>query len=371
MQGDERYMRRCIDLAKLGRGQVSPNPMVGSVIVHDEQILGEGYHPEYGAPHAEVNALKEARNGLLSEATLYVNLEPCTHHGKTPPCTDRIIEAGIPEVVIGTRDPFPDVNGKGVEALEAAGVRVRTNVLGDQCRILNRRFLTFHEKERPYIILKWARTLDGFMDIPRNKGEKGVAWITNDETRKLVHQWRATEDAVMVGAQTAQTDNPALTVREVKGKNPLRLVLDKEGTLSSGLQIFDGTAGTLVFTEKAEEIGQEEIGQEEIGQKEIGQKEHVRSIGLSEDRSAIEQVGEVLYAEGIQSVLVEGGRQTLQSFINAGLWDEARILTGERSFGDGMKAPGVPGHIVERSTIGSDTLHVMIPTRNEDKAILS
>ncbi len=222
-------MRRCLQLAKMGEGNVAPNPMVGAVIVCNHKIIGEGYHQEFGGPHAEVNAINSVKDkSLLAKSTIYVSLEPCAHHGKTPPCSDLIVEHKIPKVVIGSQDTFSKVNGKGIKKLEANGCQVTCGVLEKECRKLNKRFFTFHEKKRPFVILKWAQTKDGFLDKKRNEGEKGIHWITAPETRSLVHLWRSKEMGVLVGRQTAAVDDPKLNVRDVTGKNPVRIILDSQ-----------------------------------------------------------------------------------------------------------------------------------------------
>ncbi|HRS53852.1 MAG TPA: bifunctional diaminohydroxyphosphoribosylaminopyrimidine deaminase/5-amino-6-(5-phosphoribosylamino)uracil reductase RibD, partial [Bacteroidales bacterium] len=250
---DALYIRRCFDLARLGMGKVAPNPMVGCVIVNGNKIIGEGYHQEYGGYHAEVNAINSVIDkDLLKTAVLYVNLEPCAHYGKTPPCTDLIISSQIPKVVISNVDPFEKVAGKGINKLRAAGISVIVGVLKQDGKELNKRFFTFCEQKRPYIILKWAQSLDGFIDKERNSNEKlkGPTWITGDFFKKVVHKWRAEEQAIMVGTNTAINDNPKLTVREVPGKNPLRIVIDRVLKLPHNLNLFDSSTPTLVLTEQ-------------------------------------------------------------------------------------------------------------------------
>ncbi len=293
----ESYMQRCLELASLGLGRVQPNPMVGAVIVSDELIIGEGWHRQYGDNHAEINAIHSVKNpDLLKNSTLFVNLEPCSHFGKTPPCADAIIQAGIPEVVIGNIDPNSKVNGQGVSKLNSAGVNVIVNILEDQCRELNRRFFTFHNLKRPYIILKWAQTSDGFIDIERrNEGEIESYWITNQELRVIVHKWRSEEDAILIGYNTMIHDKPQLTNRLYSGKNPARFVINRDVASSSDYYSM-----------------------------------------LPEN---LTEAMNVLYSQNIQSLLVEGGRKTLDSFLNAGLWDEARILIGNQQWGKGLKAP--------------------------------
>lgn len=293
----ESYMQRCLELASLGLGRVQPNPMVGAVIVSDGLIIGEGWHRQYGDNHAEINAIHSVKNpDLLKKSTLFVNLEPCSHFGKTPPCADAIIQAGIPEVVIGNIDPNVKVNGQGISKLNSAGVNVIANILEDQCRELNRRFFTFHNLKRPYIILKWAQTADGFMDIERrNEGDIESYWITNQELRVIVHKWRSEEDAILIGYNTMIHDKPQLTNRLYSGKNPARFVMNRDVASSSDYYSM-----------------------------------------LPEN---LTEAMDVLYSQNIQSLLVEGGRRTLDSFLNAGLWDEARILIGNQQWGKGLEAP--------------------------------
>ena len=297
---DEFYMQRCLQLAALGLGKTSPNPMVGAVIVHNGKIIGEGYHHQCGQAHAEVNAINSVKDTeLLKESTLYVNLEPCSHFGKTPPCADAIIRYGIPKVVIGSIDYHDKVNGAGVRKLREAGVEVVENVCKADCEELNKRFFTFHQKQRPYIILKWAQTRDGFMDIDRSSSETTTYWITNPALKVLVHKWRSEEDAILVGYNTMRNDRPQLTTREYPGKDPQRFVMQRGTDVIAELPYTP-------LSEKAEE--------------------------------AIQQ----LYNLKIQSVIIEGGKKTLEKFLEIGLWDEARILVGNQCWGKGVKAPKMP-----------------------------
>ncbi len=319
----EKLMRRCLLLAEKGLGHVAPNPMVGCVIVHQDKIIGEGYHREFGKAHAEVEAIASVTDhSLLEDSTLYVNLEPCAHHGKTPPCADLIIEKKIKRVVIGTMDPNELVAGKGVEQLKASGVEVVTGVLHDECRYLNRRFFTFHLKKRPYIILKWAQTQDGFIDKIR-EGEKGINWITGPEAQRLAHVWRSQESAILVGKNTVINDNPSLTVRNSKGKNPVRIVLDSLASLEDTYQVFDSKAPTILYNT---------IGSEKITLT-------YEKVKLSEHMNTLDEILGDLHQRNIQSLIVEGGAFTLQAFINLGFWDEARVFTGDAVFENGLKAP--------------------------------
>ena len=301
MSTPQKFMQRCLDLALLGMGDVAPNPMVGCVIVYEGIIIGEGYHQKIGGPHAEVNAIRSVLDTeLLAHSTLYVSLEPCTHFGKTPPCSDLIIENRIPHVVIGTIDPFVKVAGKGIERMQAAGIKIEVGVLEKECRELNRRFFTFHEKMRPYILLKWAQTLDGFIDTDRTETQHPT-WITNALAKRLVHKQRSEESSILIGTNTAEFDNPALTVREWTGNQPIRMVIDNTGRLNAELHIFDNKAETWVFTgiEKAD-------------------SGNLKYIRLDFDQDILPQLLSELYKRGILSVVVEGGSILLNSFLQDG-----------------------------------------------------
>jgi len=319
----EKYMQRCLQLAANGMGRVAPNPMVGSVIVHDGLIIGEGFHRRFGEPHAEVNAIRAVEDqNLLQMSTLYVNLEPCAHFGKTPPCANLIIEKKIPRVVIGSIDTFSEVAGKGIERMRNAGIDVTINVLEKESRWLNRRFFAFHEKKRPYIILKWAQTRDGFVDVFRDATPARPTWITNAECRMLVHKWRTEEMGILVGTNTALLDNPMLNVRSWEGKSPTRLVIDRQNRLPLNLHIFDQSQPTLILTNCA--------GKDEL---------NLRYIQLEGENCHAESILDACYQNGIQSIIVEGGSHTLQRFIDANMWDEVRKFTGDVYFKEGVKAP--------------------------------
>ena len=325
MENDfQKYMQRCIDLAKLGERRVAPNPMVGSVIVHKDKIIGEGYHCLYGGPHAEVNAINALTNKeLLKDATLFVNLEPCAHFGKTPPCSDLIVQMQIPRVVIGTIDPFAQVAGKGIEKLEKAGCEVTVGILQEECLELNRRFFTFHREKRPYIILKWAQTADGFVDYERASDEFGKpSWITNEMARIAVHKQRSTETAIFIGTETALCDNPSLTLRGWYGKQPLRIVSDRRHRLPATLNLFDGKneTHTLSFNEYTD-------------------NRKALTVKLDEAEDTLDKLLQHLYQLAIQSVIVEGGSTMLQSFIDKNLWDEDHVYIGQLTFGKGKLAP--------------------------------
>ena len=336
-------MNRCLELAKLGAGNVAPNPMVGCIIVCNNEIIGKGYHQKHGEAHAEVNAINSVSNAaLLKESTLFVTLEPCAHFGLTPPCSDLIVEKQIPKVVIGTIDPFAKVAGKGIEKMRKAGIEVIVGVLEKECRQLNKRFFTFHEKKRPYIILKWAQTLDGFIDIDRTEKEFGEpTWITGNKALRRVHKMRAEEDAIIVGTKTAEKDNPTLTVRHCPGRNPIRMVIDNNLRLSKKLNLFDGTVKTIVFNS---------IKNEEIG--------NTLFVKIDFDLEIIPQILKEIYNQKLLSVIVEGGKQLLESFISANLWDEAYQFVGNKYFYRGVKAPQISGNIIASEILDSDKLSV-------------
>jgi len=319
-------MKRCLQIALQGLGNVSPNPMVGCVIVHNDIIIGEGYHIKYSEPHAEVNAINSVKDKkLLETSTLYVNLEPCSHYGKTPPCADLIIKHKIPGVVIGAVDCNEKVCGRGIDKLIKAGCQVQTGLLEKESRYLNRRFFTFHEKQRPYVVLKWAETQDGFMDrIREPNSEKKPNWISSERTRVIVHKWRAEEDAIIVGTNTALSDNPALTTRDWEGKNPVRVVLDRNLALPSDMKLFNNEARTLVFnTLKTDSLN------------------NIKYFKVDFDNKLIDNILHVLCKEKIQSLIVEGGAFLLSSFIKSGLWDEAIVIKGPQFYKVGLPAPKI------------------------------
>ncbi len=336
-------MNRCLELARQGAGNVSSNPMVGCIIVHNNTMIGEGFHEKYGEPHAEVNAIASVKNKeLLSESTLYVSLEPCAHYGLTPPCADLIVAKKIPKVVIGTIDSFAKVAGKGIERMIKAGIDVKVGVLEKECRELNKRFFTFHENKRPFIILKWAETTDGFIDFDRAKNEFGEpTWITGEKALVRVHQMRAIEDAILVGTNTALKDNPSLTVRHCAGRNPVRLVIDNHLRLPKNLHLFDGSTKTIVFNSlKNEKSGNTEFVKIDFGKK------------------MIHQILKTLYQLNIQSLVVEGGKQLLESFIEANLWDETFQFVGNKHFSTGIKAPEISARLIHSEKFDSDQLFI-------------
>lgn len=343
MTTSEKYIKRCIELAKLGAGNVSPNPMVGCVIVCNDKIIGEGYHKKYGEAHAEVNAINSVANSEdLKTSTIYVSLEPCAHFGKTPPCADLIVKNKIPKAVIGSIDPFAKVAGKGIAILKNAGIEVEVGVLAEKCNELNKRFFTFHEKKRPYIILKWAQTLDGFIDIERSSKNFGEpTWITGPKALLGVHKMRAAEDAIIIGTNTAEKDNPSLTVRHCEGKNPLRIVLDKNLRLSHKLHLFDNTTPTIVLNSTKNLVE--------------GNTEFIQ-IDFSEN--LIQQILNILHTKNNLSLIVEGGKQLLEAFISENLWDEAHIYTGNKSFKKGIPAPAISGLPSYSTLIETDKLNI-------------
>ena len=325
MTKDEKYIARCIRLAKNGLCNAAPNPMVGAVIVHDDRIIGEGYHARCGEAHAEVNAIRSVKDeSLLKSSTIYVSLEPCSHFGKTPPCADLIINKGIPRVVVGCIDPFSQVAGRGIRKLREAGIEVTVGVLEEECRALIRRFITFNTEQRPFITLKWAESADGFIDLRRTDGHPVV--FSSPLTSMLVHKRRAEHSAILVGRRTALLDNPSLNVRHWYGKNPVRMVIDKDLTLPESLSLFDGSVPTLVFTRREK----------------VSLRPNVEYVRLDFDRDILPQIMEVCYERKFQSLLVEGGSMLLQSFIDAGCWDEAYIEASPLRLKDGVKAPELP-----------------------------
>jgi diaminohydroxyphosphoribosylaminopyrimidine deaminase / 5-amino-6-(5-phosphoribosylamino)uracil reductase len=340
-------MQRCLLLAEKGAGSVAPNPMVGAVLVYNDRIIGEGWHQQYGAAHAEVNclnAVEESDRKFIASSCLYVSLEPCAHFGKTPPCADLIIANQIPEVVIGCRDPFEAVNGKGIERLKNAGVKVITGVLEKECMALNIRFFTFHTKQRPYIILKWAATTDGFIARLAQEGDTDSnkrLLISSHSSNRLVHKWRSEEAAIMVGTNTALQDNPALTTRLHTGNSPIRVVLDMNLRLPASLQMFDRSIKTIVFNSSRQE-----------------EENNILFYKLNKGEDILLQVCTALYELKIQSVIVEGGTRLLQSFIDSGVWDEARVIQNELLYiENGLRAPVLAtAELVQKIKIESDII---------------
>ena len=335
-------MQRCLQLAQLGAGSVMPNPMVGAVLVHNHMIIGEGYHQQYGQAHAEVNCInnvKEADRHLINQSTLYVSLEPCNHFGKTPPCTDLIIKHQIPEVVIACTDPFEKVNGSGIKKLQAAGIKVIEGILKEEAAELNKRFFTFHKKQRPYIILKWAQSSN--LKIANETFE--AIKISNEITNRLVHKWRSEEAAILVGTNTALHDNPALTTRLWPGKNPVRIVIDRQLKLPAHLQLFDGSTATIVINT-------------------IKQAESTNTFfyKIAEEENLLTALMNLLYHQQLSSLIVEGGALLLQSFIDAGLWEEARIITNnELIIDNGIQSPVLKNNkLITTEHLLSDSIQV-------------
>jgi diaminohydroxyphosphoribosylaminopyrimidine deaminase / 5-amino-6-(5-phosphoribosylamino)uracil reductase len=353
----EKYIKRCIEIAQNGLGTTAPNPMVGCVITHKNRIISEGFTSVYGGNHAEVNAIKAVKDkSLLNEATLYVTLEPCSHFGKTPPCSDLIIKHNLPNVIIGCTDDNTKVAGKGITKLKSADCNVIVGVLENECKQHHNRFFTFHNKKRPFIILKWAETADGFIapfrhydtknleevipnsikrlpqqtSLPRN--DASPIWITNSFSRQLVHKWRSEEQAILVGTNTVIQDNPSLTTRHWKGKNPIRVVIDKTHKLIKEYNVFDASSKTIVISED----------------------------NINFNKPIAQQICNVLYKKNINSVIIEGGAQTLQTFINENLWDEARIFTGKAMFSKGTLAPKLKGRLILENALLDDTLKTFV-----------
>ena len=334
MKVEERYMWRCLQLALNGKGLVSPNPMVGAVIVHSGKIIGEGFHRCYGGPHAEVNAINSVKNkSLLKDATMYVSLEPCSHHGKTPPCSDLILENQIPNVVVACSDPFPNVAGRGIAKLKEAGVNVKVGLLEREALELNKEFITAQQKGRPYIYLKWAKSRDGFIDRKRESAKDGTpAKLSNSFTQMLVHKKRTEIDAIMVGTNTACLDNPLLNARLWHGHNPTRIVLDRRLRINPNSNTLNDIAHTIVFTER------------DSSPRDRSTNEY---ISIKFDDDLIKNILFRLKEKGINSLMVEGGGILLQNFINKELWDEAFIETSNAVLSDGIPSPCIKGHLVD------------------------
>ncbi len=323
----ELYMKRCLQLASTALGNVAPNPLVGSVIVHDGKIIGEGFHRKFGEAHAEPNAINSVEDkSLLSKSTMYVSLEPCSHFGHTPPCANLIVSSKIPKVIIGTLDPNPKVAGRGVRILEEAGIEVSVGVLIEECRELNKRFFTFQEKHRPYIILKWAQTSDGFLDKHRIDNEELPLKISNALTTQLTHKMRAENQSILVSTNTVVLDNPSLTVRNWPGKSPIRIALDRTGRIPTNYTILNNQSRTLIFTE----VNQESTDKTEF-------------INIDFEKDGLSKIVEEVYKRNINSILVEGGAKLHDSFISLGLWDEAHIEISKQKIGSGIQAPFIGG----------------------------
>ncbi|WP_405246272.1 bifunctional diaminohydroxyphosphoribosylaminopyrimidine deaminase/5-amino-6-(5-phosphoribosylamino)uracil reductase RibD [Cellulophaga sp. Asnod2-G02] len=346
MKIHEFYILRCIQIAQNGLGTTAPNPMVGAVIVHKNKIIGEGYTSPYGGAHAEVNAINSVKDkSLLSESTIYVTLEPCSHYGKTPPCADLILKHHIKNVVVGLLDPHEKVAGQGIQKLKDAGCQVTVGVLEKECREHHKRFLTFQEKKRPYLILKWAETRDGFIapETHLRTEEKQAFWITNPYSRQLVHQWRTEEQAILVGTNTVLADNPKLNVRSWTGRNPTRIIIDRNLKIDASHHVLDKSVKTIVFTAVSDESKY---------------KPDVEYLLIDYSKEIAAQICEALYLQNIQSILIEGGQRTLQTFIDEDLWDEARVFIGNSTFKNGIKAPSLVGTLKETNILDQDLLNL-------------
>ena len=341
MSAHELYMQRCIDLAQKGSGNVAPNPMVGAVLVYENRIIGEGWHQQFGGPHAEVNCInnvEEADRNLISQSTLYVSLEPCNHFGKTPPCTELIIQSQIKKVVIACTDPFDKVNGTGIKKLIDNGVEVVTNILEREAIQLNKRFLIFHQKQRPYVILKWAQSFDGYISLSKGKPVK----ISNEITDMLVHKWRSEEAAIIVGTNTVINDNPSLTTRNWVGRNPIRIFIDKRLSIDANYNLLDNKTDTMILNlVKNEKVGVNEF------------------VLIHDENKLIAELLQLLYRKGVQSLIVEGGSRLLQSFIESNFWDEARIIENTELFlQEGIPSPTLKNNLrFKKDWVGKDTIN--------------
>ena len=339
----EEYMNRCIELASLGKKHAAPNPMVGSIIVHEGRIIGEGYHRKCGEAHAEVNAINSVKDkSLLPKSTIYVSLEPCAHYGRTPPCSKLIIDSGIKHVVIATVDPFAQVKGKGIEMLKEAGCKVEIGILEHNAQLLNKRFFTYHNKKRPFVFLKWAESLDGLIDKKRIKSNQPPTPISNKDVKTLVHKIRTEEGAILVGKNTALLDNPMLNARLVSGKNPIRLVVDQDLTLPNDLNIFDKSIKTVVFNNLQSK-----------------KENNLYLVQLNFQQPLPQQILDYLYSIEVTSLIVEGGTNLLQQFISENQWDEAYVISSPKRLEKGIKAPIVSGKSKESITLGTNIIKII------------
>jgi diaminohydroxyphosphoribosylaminopyrimidine deaminase / 5-amino-6-(5-phosphoribosylamino)uracil reductase len=339
------FMQRCLDLALNGLGNTAPNPMVGAVIVHDGKIIGEGFHKQFGFPHAEVEAVNSVKDkSLLKDSTICVSLEPCCHFGKTPPCTSLIIDTGIKNIVIACTDPNPKVAGEGIRILQDAGIHVIEGVLKEEAEKLNIRFFTFHRKKRPYIILKWAQSADHYIDPFPRPANPEVCWISNAYSKQLVHKWRAEESGILIGRTTAMNDNPTLTTREWPGKNPVRILIDPHLKTPINFQIFNGDAQTICYFDSKHK-------------KPLNKPDNIEYIPVDTSSDILQQILASLFEKQIQSVIVEGGLYTINKFLSEGLWDEARVIEGMVRFGKGTPAPVISTTVAQSETILEDTIN--------------
>lgn len=349
-QPEFKYMQRALEIARMGMGNCAPNPMVGSVVVYNDTIIGEGYHRKYGEAHAEVNAISMVKDKtLLEKATIYVTLEPCSHYGKTPPCAKLIIDSKIPRVVVGTIDIFSEVASRGIKMMQDAGIEVYVGFMNDQCIELNRRFFTFHQKKRPYIILKWAESIDHFIDIEREIDQPRESFkISNQLAHISVHKIRSDEMAIAVGRKTVENDNPSLNMRSWRGTNqPLRITVDRELTLNNNSSIFDGSIKTIVYTSKYK-----------------SSNNNVIFAQIDFEKDIIPQIVKHLHSLNIQSLIVEGGAYLINSFVKSGVWDEARRYTGNSYIEKGVAAPKLKSaRLIKRETL-NDTLLEVFRSKN-------
>lgn len=339
-------MKRCIQIGKNGLGTTAPNPMVGCVIVYDQYIIGEGFTSPYGGAHAEINAINSVKDqSLLSQSTLYVTLEPCSHFGKTPPCADAIIQFKIPKVVIGCKDTHSKVAGRGIERLKTAGCDVVVGVLEDEVKIHHKRFFTFHNKQRPFIILKWAESADAYL-APKTRNEQKPVWITNRHSRQLVHKWRTEEQAILVGTTTVLDDNPSLTARNWIGRNPIRIILDQNLRILPQARVFDTQAKTILISKDHQKLPA------------LPHLVELTTFNWESKNTIARQICTILHNQDISSVIIEGGSRTLQTFIDENLWDEARVFTGSNSFKEGTRAPQLSGTLTSQKIIYNDILRI-------------
>ena len=347
-ENHEKYIDRCIQLAKNGLGTTYPNPLVGCVIVHNDRIIGEGWHKKAGEPHAEVHAINAVKDrDLLTQATLYVSLEPCSHFGKTPPCANMILNYGIPKIIIGTMDPFAEVSGRGIQKLKASGCEVVVGIRKKECQELNKRFFTFHNKKRPYIILKWAQNPNGFISpLPEKRIANEPVWISNTYSKTIVHKWRSEEQAIMVGTNTAIADNPMLNVRDWKGQNPVRIVIDQHARIPIKASLLDEKIKTIIITSKFDK------------RKSLVKNVCYEAIDFSKNIGY--QIVQLLHQHNLQSLIIEGGSRTLQTFIDENLWDEARIIEGNTNFKEGIRSPILTGKVIQKTKIQNDLLTYFI-----------
>ena len=339
----EYYIKRCLEISKQGIGTTRPNPSVGAVLVVDDNIVGEGFTSPYGGNHAEVNAISSVKNDEdLKKATMYVTLEPCSHYGKTPPCADLIVKSGIKKVVIGCVDVNEIVAGRGIERLQNEGCEVVVGVLEKECKAHHKRFFTFHSKKRPYIVLKWAQTQDGFI-APKNRVKQAPVWITQKVSRQLVHKWRGEEHSILVGTTTILDDNPSLDVRSWRGENPLRIVIDKDLKIPKDLKVYDDSVKTIL-----------------INQKVTTSNENLFFEKINFSKPIAHQICQVLFKHKVQSLIVEGGTKTIQTFIDENLWDEARVFSGLVNFNEGTKAPKLDVPFLNEENLMGDSLKTYI-----------